>query len=84
MKKIIFLFGFFISTVGFAQINSFNETTQLLNKPHGKPVLQINAGVEYNYYYPGYADVYARRGGRELRARRGNPFPARLHCHQYH
>lgn len=47
MKKIIFLFGFFISTVGFAQINSFNETTQLLNKPHGKPVLQINAGVEY-------------------------------------
>ena len=58
MKKIIFLFGFFISTVGFAQINSFNETTQLLNKPHGKPVLQINAGVEYNYYYPGYADVW--------------------------
>ncbi len=58
MKKIIFLFGFFISTVGFAQINSFNETTQLLNKPHGKPVLQINAGVEYNYYYPDYADVW--------------------------
>ncbi|KAF5048975.1 hypothetical protein DSECCO2_444580 [anaerobic digester metagenome] len=58
MKKIILLFVLFISTAGFAQINSFSKTTQLLNKPHGKPVLQINAGVEYNYYYPGYEDVW--------------------------
>lgn len=59
MKKIIILLVFFISTVGFAQINSFNETTQLLNKPHGKPVLQINAGVEYWYHNPGYEDAWA-------------------------
>ncbi|MGD9492839.1 MAG: hypothetical protein AB7V36_05750 [Bacteroidales bacterium] len=47
MKIIIILFVFFINTIGFAQINSFSKTTQLLNKPHGKPILQINAGVEY-------------------------------------
>lgn len=58
MKKIIFLFGFFISTVGFAQVNSFNETTHLLNKPHGKPIFRINAGVEYDYYDPDYVDVW--------------------------
>lgn len=47
MKRTIFLLSVFISTVGFSQIYSFSETTQLLNKTHGKPVLQINAGVEY-------------------------------------
>lgn len=34
----------------------------------------LASGEKEGGSYPGYADVYARRGGRELRARRGNPF----------
>lgn len=59
MKLFTFLVSMLISIVGFSQINSFNETTQLLNKPHGKPVLQIIAGVEYWHHDPGYEDVWA-------------------------
>ncbi|MPM07036.1 hypothetical protein SDC9_53340 [bioreactor metagenome] len=58
MRSFVLIIFIFISAIGFSQIVSFNETTQLLNKPHGKPLFQINAGVEYNYYYPGYADVW--------------------------
>ncbi len=36
-----------ISIVGFSQIYSFSKTTQILDKPHGIPVLQLDAGVEY-------------------------------------
>jgi DNA-binding transcriptional LysR family regulator len=34
----------------------------------------LASGEKEGGSYPGYADVYARRGGRELRACRGNPF----------
>jgi|GEM_PF-1850674 len=47
MKLFSVLVFTLIGIVGFSQIYSFNKTTQLLDKPHGKPVLQINAGVEY-------------------------------------
>lgn len=43
---------------GFSQIMSFNESTTLLNKPHGKPIFQINAGVESWVIEPEYADVW--------------------------
>lgn len=47
MKLFFVLVFTLISIVGFSQIYSFSKTTQILDKPHGIPVLQLDAGVEY-------------------------------------
>jgi len=47
MKLFSVLVFTLISIVGFSQIYSFSNTTQILDKPNGKAVFEVNAGVEY-------------------------------------
>jgi len=59
MKLFSVLVFTLISFVGFSQINSFSKTTQILDKPNGKSVFEVNSGVEYWYYDHGNEDACA-------------------------
>jgi len=59
MKLFYVLVFTLISIVGFSQIYSFSKTTQLLDKPNGKAVFEVNAGVEYYGSIQKEGDLYS-------------------------